>query len=116
MEDKMNKPNGPVAAALLAGGIGCAVLGVVTTINQVIPSSAFSKWLNWYKPVGALAGKSSLAMITFLLAWVVLGWLWRRKELRFGRISVISFILLAVGLIGTFPAFWLLFIPPFPLP
>jgi hypothetical protein len=36
--------------------------------------------------------------------------------MRFGRIAVISFILLAVGLIGTFPPFWLLFIPPIPSP
>jgi uncharacterized membrane protein YbaN (DUF454 family) len=116
MENKMDKPNGPVAAALLAGGIGCAVLGVVTFANQVMPTSAFSQWLVWYKPVGALAGKSSVAIIIFLLAWAVLGLLWRRQEMSFGRIAVISFILLAVGLIGTFPPFWLLFIPPIPSP
>jgi hypothetical protein len=111
----MDRPNGPVAAALLAGGIGCAVLGLVTFVNQVAPTNAFSQWLVWYKPVGALAGKSSLAIIAFFLAWLVLGLLWRRKELRFGRVALISFILLAVGFIGTFPPFWLLFIPPIPL-
>jgi hypothetical protein len=116
MENTIDKPNGPVAAALLAGGIGCAVLGIVTFANQVAPASAFSQWLVWYKPVGALVGKSSLAIIAFLLAWAVLGTLWRRQELRFGRIAVISFILLAVGLIGTFPPFWLLFISPLPSP
>ncbi len=112
----MDKPNGPVAAALLAGGIGAAVLGILTFANQVDPTSAFSSWLVWYKPVGALAGKSSLAIIAFGLAWLVFGLLWRRKEMRIGRIAVISFILLAVGLIGTFPPFWLLFIPPIPPP
>ena len=111
----MDKPNGPAAAALLAGGIGCAVLGVVTFANQVAPTTAFSQWLVWYKPVGALAGKSSLAIISFLIAWLVLGLLWRRKEMRFGRITVISFILLAIGLLGTFPAVWVPFLPPIPL-
>jgi hypothetical protein len=115
MENQMDKPNGPVAAALLAGGIGCAVLGVVTFANMVAPTSGFSQWLVWYKPVGALAGKSSLAIIAFGLAWAVLGLVWRRWELRFGRIALISFILLAVGLIGTFPPVWLLFLPPIPL-
>ncbi len=115
MENKMDKPNGPVAAALLSGGIGSAVLGVVTFANQVAPASAFSQWLVWYKPVGSLAGKSSLAIIAFLLAWAVLGWMWRQQELPFGRIAVISFILLVVGLIGTFPPFWLLFLPSIPL-
>jgi hypothetical protein len=116
MENKVDKPNGPVAAALLAGGIGSAVLGVLTFINQVDPTSAFSQWLVWYTPVGSLAGKSSLAIIAFLLAWAVLGVLWSRRELRFGPIAGISFLLLAVGLIGTFPPFWLLFLPPLPLP
>jgi hypothetical protein len=116
VENKLDKPNGPVAAALLAGGIGCAVLGVVTFANQVMPANAFSQWLVWYKPVGALAGKSSLAILAFLLAWAILGLLWRRRELRFGRIAIISFILLAVGLIGTFPPFWVLFIPSIPMP
>ena len=115
MENKMDKPNGPVAAALLAGGIGCAVLGVVTFANMVDPTSAFSQWLVWYQPVGSLAGKSGLAIIAFLLAWAVLGLLWRRREMRFGKIAAISFILLAVGLIGTFPPFWQLFLPPIPL-
>jgi hypothetical protein len=116
MENDANKPNGPVAAALLAGGIGCAVLGIVTFANQVAPTSAFSQWLVWYKPVGALAGKSNLAILAFALAWAVLGWMWRKKELHFGRIAAITFILLAVGLIGTFPATWQPFLPPIPLP
>ncbi len=116
MENEKDKPNGPVAAALLSGGIGSAVLGVVTFANQVMPTSTFSQWLVWYKPVGPLAGKSSLAIIAFLLAWAVLGLMWRQQEMRFGRIAVISFILLAVGLVGTFPPFWLLFLPPIPLP
>ncbi len=116
MENVTEKPNGPVAAALIAGGIGSAVLGVVTFVNLVDPTSAFSQWLVWDAPVGSLAGKSGLAIIAFLLAWAVLGLIWRRRELRFGRIAVISFILLAVGLIGTFPPFWVLFLPPIPLP
>ena len=116
MENKNDKPNGPVAAALLAGGIGSALLGVVTFANMVDPTSAFSAWLVWYPPVGSLSGKTDLAIIAFLLAWVVLGLLWRQRELPFGRIAAISFILLAVGLIGTFPPVWQLFLPPIPLP
>ena len=116
MENRVDKPNGPVAAALLAGGIGSAVLGAVSFANLVDPTSAFSTWLVWYPPVGSLSGKSDLAIIAFLFAWVVLGLLWRRREVRFGRIAVISFILLAIGLIGTFPPVWVLFLPPIPLP
>jgi hypothetical protein len=38
---EQDKPNGPVAAALLAGGIGAATLGVVTTLAEA--SEAFAK-------------------------------------------------------------------------
>src|SRR5512138_2364837 len=111
MNREMDKPNGPVAAALLAGGIGCAVLGILTFYNQVFPTTAISKSLNWVKPVGTLSGKSNLAILAFVLAWIVLGFLWRGREVNFRVISLVAFILLAIGLIGTFPPVWHLFIP-----
>jgi hypothetical protein len=112
MENAMEKPNGPVAGALLAGGIGCAVLGLVTTISEVNSTGAFAKWLVWSKPVGALSGKSSLAIIAFLVSWIILGFAWRGREVRFNTIAWISFLLLLIGLLGTFPPVWHLFIPP----
>ncbi len=116
MENAKDKPNGPVAAALLAGGIGCAVMGILTFYNQVFPTTAFSKSLNWVKPVGALSGKSSLAVLAFFATWIILSLIWRGREVRFGTVSTVAFILLAVGLIGTFPPVWHLFIPVPPLP
>ena len=110
-----DKPNGPLAAALLAGGIGCAVLGVVTFMNQTDPTSAFSRALVWVKPVGALSGKSSLAILAFLLAWVILGLVWRGREVNFKAVSIVAFLLLAIGLIGTFPPVWYL-VAPLPPP
>jgi hypothetical protein len=105
----MNKSNGPAAAALLAGGIGAATLGLVTLINETNTTSAFSKSLVWIKPVGGLSGKSSLAIIAFILAWIILGLVWRGQEVKFNTIAWISFLLLAIGLIGTFPPVWHLF-------
>lgn len=109
MVNETNKPNGPVAAALLAGGIGSAVLGLVTLINETNTTSAFSKSLVWVKSVGGLSGKSSYAIIAFLLAWVVLHFVWKSKEIKFDSISIVAFVLLAVGLLGTFPPVWHLF-------
>jgi hypothetical protein len=106
MINEMNKPNGPVSAALLAGGIGSAVLGLVTLINETNSTSAFSKSLVWVKPVGGLSGKSSYAIIAFLLSWVILHFVWKDKDTNFARISSIALALLAVGLIGTFPPVW----------
>jgi len=116
MEHPIDKPNGPVAAALLAGGIGCAALGLLTFFNQVFPTSPFSKTLNWVKSVGTLSGKTNLAIIAFALSWFILHLAWRRRQVRFGPISIVAFVLLAVGLIGTFPPVWSLFLPPILVP
>jgi len=109
MANETNKPNGPVAAALLAGGIGSAVLGLVTLIYELNTKTAFATSLVWSKSVGALSGKSSYGIIAFLLAWGVLHFVWKGKEVKFNTISMISLLLLAVGLLGTFPPVWHLF-------
>ena len=101
-----DKPNGPVAAALLAGGIGSAVLGLVTLIYELDDKSAFSKSMTWSKPVGGLSGKSGWSIIAFFVAWAVLHYMWKDKDTDFARISSISIGLLVVGLLGTFPPVW----------
>jgi hypothetical protein len=103
------KPNGPVAAALLAGGIGSAVLGLVTLIYELNDQSSFAKSLAWYKPSGALTGKSGLGIIAFFAAWAILHFVWKDKQTDFNRIATIAFVLLAIGLLGTFPPVWHLF-------
>jgi hypothetical protein len=101
---EFNKPNGPIAAALLAGGIGSAVLGLVTL--SVEASSAVKASMNWYNPVGPLTGKSSLGIIAFFLAWIILSYVWKGKETNFTRIATISMVLVIIGLILTFPPAW----------
>jgi hypothetical protein len=100
-------PNGPVAAALVAGGIGCAAIGLLTTLAEA--SVTIKDSLNWYNPVGPLTGKTLLGVIIFALAWGVLGFMYRGKNVNFARASALSFTLLAVALITTFPPFFELF-------
>lgn len=104
MEDR---PNGPVAAALIAGGVGSAVLGLATTLAEA--SSVIKDLLNWYNPVGPLIGKTGVAVIAFAVSWIVLHGLYRGKEVNLQRAATLAFVLLAVGLIGTFPPFFTLF-------
>ena len=106
MAKETTKPNGPVSAALLGGGIGAAVFGLVTLLYEVNDTSASATSLTWYKPVGGLSGKSSLGIIAFFLSWAILHYVWKDKETDFARISTISIVLLAVGLLGTFPPVW----------
>jgi len=104
MAQMKTKPNGPVAAAFLAAGIGSFALGLFTTGAAAFEGVANA--LRWSRPVGPLAGKSTLAVIIWLAAWVVLGSLWRGKEVRLAPIYRWSLVLLALGLLITFPPFF----------
>jgi len=103
------RPNGPAAAALLAAGIGSAVLGLTTLIYELNDASAFAKGLAWVKPVGALSGKSSFGIIAFFVSWIILYFVFRGKETKFSQIATIALVLLLIGLLGTFPPVWHLF-------
>jgi hypothetical protein len=103
------KVNGPVSAALLAGGIGSAAMGLITLVYEINDKSAFAKSMTWNKGVGGLSGKSGWAIIIFFIAWAILHYVWKDKETDFARISSIAIALLVVGLLGTFPPVWELF-------
>lgn len=108
-KDMNDKVNGPAAAALLAGGIGSAAMGLITLAYEINDKSAFAKSMGWYKPVGGLSGKSSWAIIIFFVAWAILHYVWKDKETDFARMSSIAIALLVVGFLGTFPPVWHLF-------
>src|SRR5512133_2051417 len=93
--------NGPAAAAILAAGIGIAVTGIMSTGAEASP--AWARLLNWWNPVGPLSGKTGVGIIVWLVSWLILGLLWRGKEVRFVPVVVASAILLVVGLLLTFP-------------
>jgi hypothetical protein len=102
-----DKPNGPVAAALLAGGLGSAIFGLIVLFSEI--NESFGAALNWYNPVGPLSGKSTLGIAAFFIVWAVLHSMWKSKEVNFNRISTAALVLLAIGLLGTFPPVWHLF-------
>jgi hypothetical protein len=95
-------------AAVLAAGIGVAVFGIVVIFSEAIASVGAA--LAWLKPVGALSGKSIVGVAVWLVAWLVLGLVWKGRDVRHGTVIVVSAILLVVGLLGTFPPFFELFV------
>jgi asparagine N-glycosylation enzyme membrane subunit Stt3 len=94
-------PNGPGAAAVLAAGIGCAALGILALANDAFP--ALNKLLNFYKPSGGLSGVSTVAVIVWLVAWFLLSRNWATKTVGMAKVNIVSFALLAVGVLLTFP-------------
>ena len=100
-------PNGPVAAALIAGGLGAATLGLMTTLAEA--SKPVGDALNWWKPAGSLTGKAGLAVAVFFISWLILHFVFRGKNVNFARVAVLALVLLGLGLLGTFPPFFDLF-------
>ncbi|HUI71260.1 MAG TPA: hypothetical protein VL354_12140 [Spirochaetia bacterium] len=93
--------NGPSAAAVLAGGIGLAVTGIISSLAEAI--AAFGKALVWSKPVGDLSGKTIIGIVVWLVVWLIIGLAWKDREVNFRAVAIISAILLVVGLFFTFP-------------
>jgi hypothetical protein len=101
-------PNGPGAAAILAAGIGCAMVGILAFAAEA--SKPLAGTLNFYNPVGPLSGKTTVAVIVWLIAWFTLSRLWREKNVAMGAVNLAAFILLGVGFLLTFPPVWALFL------
>jgi hypothetical protein len=98
------KPEGPIAAAIIAGGIGAAALGLFTTLAEA--SEGVKDWLQWSDAVGPLSGKVLMGVLVWLVAWVVLHLALRSKPYETRRALVISLVLIGLGVLGTFPLFF----------
>jgi hypothetical protein len=96
-----DKPNGPAAAAVLAGAIGVFVIGVMTALAAA--SDAVGNMLRWVGPVGPLSGKTGLGVIAWLVAWTVLGSSYNGKNVNTEGIVRWSRVLIILGLLLTFP-------------
>ena len=102
-----DKPEGPIAAAIIAGGIGAAALGLVTTLAEA--SESIADWLRWTEAVGPLSGKVIVAVLVWLAAWAILHVVLRSRPYETRRALVVSLVLIALGVLGTFPTFFQLF-------
>ncbi len=100
-------PNGPVVAALIAGGLGSATIGLMTVLAEA--SHSIMNALNWWNPAGPLTGKTLVGVIIFFVSWIVLHFIFRGKNVNFARAATIALILLGLGILGTFPPFFKLF-------
>jgi hypothetical protein len=96
-------PSGPGAAAVVAAGIGSFALGSIAFAADKAPPLA--RLLILYRPTGPLSGVSTAAIAVWLAAWVLFHYRWSRRNVELCRIVTVSFVLLAIGLLLTFPPF-----------
>ena len=88
-------------AAMLAAGMGGVVFGIFITLAEHVP--AFKAMMNFYNPVGPLAGKSTYGVMAWLISWVVLHFALRNRELQSRTALIITFVLVGISLLLTFP-------------
>ncbi len=117
------KPNGPVAAAFLASGIASLFIGIGVVLNEAsktikdaigIDFNAFlqfDKNFGFGSGVGPLSGKVGLAIVAFVVSWIVLHLWLRGKEVSFGRYFIVALVLVALGFALTFPPIFRVFAP-----
>jgi hypothetical protein len=105
--DERPEPNGGVAAAVIAAGIGCAVLGLLVVAAAASPQ--VSQWLTFYTPTGPLSGKAIVSSVVYLVAWPNLHYRLRDKQVDLYKAFMVTIILVALGIIGTFPPVYQLF-------
>jgi hypothetical protein len=96
-------PNGIAAAAILAAGIGCAMVGVLAFAGDA--SGSIGRLLNFYNPTGTLSGVTTVAIIVWLGSWVVLHRTWSSRTVAMARVNSGAFALLVIGFLLTFPPF-----------
>lgn len=94
--------HGAAMAAFLAAGIGAFAVGLFVILHEAGLFSAPA----FYGPAGGLSGRTTLATATWLLAWAVLHYRFRAREVDAGPVQVWTLVLIALGLIMTFPPVW----------
>ena len=117
------KPNGPVAASFLAAGVASLVIGIGVVLNEASATIRdaigvdfnaflqFDKSFGFGSGVGPLSGKIGLAIIAFVVSWVIFHLWLRGKEVNFRNYFIASLVLVGLGFALTFPPIFLLFAP-----
>lgn len=96
--------DGIAATALLAAGVGALVLGLLTTLAEA--STSVKDFLQFNDRVGPLSGKTIIAAAVYFGALLVFALIWRRRQLALKPVFIAAVILLALGVLGTFPTFF----------
>jgi hypothetical protein len=97
--------NGAALAAYLGAGIGAFAMGLFVILNEVGVFAAPSL----YAPAGGVTGRTTFAVIAWLIAWGVLHRRWKGRQVESMRVHAITLALVLLGIVLTFPPVWGLF-------
>lgn len=99
--DLVSRTNGSGAAAILSAAVGSFALALIALAGDKSP--AIRNRLIFYKPTGPLSGVTDLAILIWLVLWLVLELRWSKKNVAAGWVVAASFILLGLSFLLTFP-------------
>jgi hypothetical protein len=117
------KPNGPVVAAFVAAGVASLVMGIGVVLNEASTTIKnaigvdfnallqFDKNYGLGSGVGPLSGKIGLAVIAYVVSWIVFFFWLRGKEVNFRSYFIAALVLVVLGFALTFPPIFVLFAP-----
>ncbi len=107
METKQTLSNGAAAAAILAAGIGIFAFGTSVCLAQAV--KAVGNFFTFSAAVGSLSGKTSAGIVVWAAAWLILGLMWKDRQVSLGKVFSVTLALIALGLLATFPPFFDMF-------
>jgi hypothetical protein len=98
------RPTGPAAAVVLAAGLASFVLGLLSVLTAA--NTSVSDALTLSERVGDLSGVTTAAACVFFATWAALALAWRHASPALPRVAAATAVLIALGLLGTFPPFF----------
>lgn len=97
--------NGAAMAAVLGAGIGSFAMGAFVLASEAGIYAAPSL----YGPAGGLSGRSTFAVLVWLVAWAVLHARWRGREVAAAPVFGWALALIGAAAAALFPPVWDLF-------
>lgn len=101
-ETDRDATNGAALAAFLAAGIGAFAMGLVVVLNEAGLFSAPTL----YGPSGGVSGRTTLAVVIWLVAWALLHRRWNGRQLETRRVHAATVVLTVLGVLLAFPPVW----------
>jgi len=98
-------PNGAALAAILGAGIGAFAVGLSVILNEAGLFGAPAL----YAPAGGVSGRTTFAVVAWVIAWGVLHRRWKNRHIESPRVYTLTLVLIGLGILGTFPPVWGLF-------
>ncbi len=94
---------GPAAAALLSAALGLLALGVSQVLSE--HSDAFrqamqalgNRWIPGASGIGPYSGKETVALLAWLLSWVLLHRVLRRRDVNLVTAGALALVLIGIA-------------------